>query len=70
MTKRTRVSIYASKEEHDKIKFLSEKFNISISSMSTTLIKLGLLAFEVATDPKLSKIYEKKINEVLDEKNL
>jgi len=70
MAKRIKISIYASAAEHEKIRSQAEKYQVSISSMATTLIKLGSLAFDMATDPKMAKIYEKKVQEVIDDKNL
>jgi len=70
MAKRIKISIYASAEEHEKIRAHAEKYNVSISSMATTLIKLGSLAFDLAIDPKMAKIYEKKFKEVIDDTDL
>ena len=70
MAKRIKISTYASMEEHEKIRSLAEKNNLSISSMTTILIKLGSLAFDLAMDPKMAEIYEKKVEEAINDKNI
>lgn len=67
--KKIKMSVYLSKEEYEKIKSEGEKYNMSASAMATTSMKLGMLAFDMATDPKMKKVYEKKFNEVMDERS-
>ena len=66
--KKIKISVYVTKDEFEKIKVQAEKYQMSVSTMAINSIKLGLLAFDLATDPKMAKIYEKKFDEVMDEK--
>jgi len=68
--KKIKISIYVTKDEYEKIKSEADKYQMAFSTMATTSIKLGLLAFDMATDPKMSKIYEKRFNEVMDDQDL
>jgi len=66
MSERKKISVYVSPEISEKIKYLAKKYDMTFSSMGGVALKMGLIGFEIAMDPKMKEVYEKQIEEELD----